>query len=392
MNRIITNQLKEKLHWPDTDSCKRRMLFINVLHLGWRTQANLIAPWTDRHAEIDAIHLNLERPFWLRLLGRPIGRRGLGLHLWRYFKLSSVWFRQILKRVAIEQTDLLHIMPHSFAGGLHWLKRTYPDLKTAILLDQTGILEVKTFGRSGLVHRIAIAAERRIFDQADVVGVCSQWAADSVVRDYGQSPHKIVVAPPSIEFPSAQAKHQPMNGRLCKIVFVGNDWRRKGGPELLSLHQKYWSKVAELHVISARAPVDNRAQNVIWHGAQPHQRVINELMPSMDFLVLMTREDTFGLVIEEAAAVGLPVVATKIAGIPEIVSDGLTGFLVPPNDWKHFQKAVERLISDTALRVNMGKAAREHIRRNFDPRQNYNKYLQALCDVCRARKIIETSA
>lgn len=67
----------------------------------------------------------------------------------------------------------------------------------------------------------------------------------------------------------------------------------------------------------------------------------------------------------EAMIFGLPVVATNRRGLPDIVVDGETGFLVPPKDAKSIAERLERLISDLDLRRTMGSAGRRRYEENF---------------------------
>ena len=67
----------------------------------------------------------------------------------------------------------------------------------------------------------------------------------------------------------------------------------------------------------------------------------------------------------QAAACGLPAVATPIGAIREAVSDGETGLLVPPRDPPALAAALERLMTDEAMRVRMGRAAHAHAQANF---------------------------
>src|SRR5204862_3519278 len=69
--------------------------------------------------------------------------------------------------------------------------------------------------------------------------------------------------------------------------------------------------------------------------------------------------ETFGMVVLEAMQCGKPVIASQIGGLPDVVADGETGFLVPPGDPIALRQAMTRLLSDSKLRARMGKAARE---------------------------------
>jgi glycosyltransferase involved in cell wall biosynthesis len=66
-----------------------------------------------------------------------------------------------------------------------------------------------------------------------------------------------------------------------------------------------------------------------------------------------------------AMGAGLPVVATRVAGIPEVVTDGVTGLLVPPADVPALGAALERLVSNPALRRTIGDAAAAFVRPRF---------------------------
>ncbi len=75
--------------------------------------------------------------------------------------------------------------------------------------------------------------------------------------------------------------------------------------------------------------------------------------------------DVFPTVILEAMACAKPVVSTRLAGIPESVIDGLTGWLVPPGDWEELGQALDKLIRDQGLRRRMGDAGRHRMETNF---------------------------
>jgi glycosyltransferase involved in cell wall biosynthesis len=82
--------------------------------------------------------------------------------------------------------------------------------------------------------------------------------------------------------------------------------------------------------------------------------------------VIPSLEEGFGIPAAEAMGCEAPVVATDAGGLPEVVADGVTGFIVPKGDATAIATAVDRLLSDPELRVRMGKAGRERAVARFD--------------------------
>jgi glycosyltransferase involved in cell wall biosynthesis len=77
----------------------------------------------------------------------------------------------------------------------------------------------------------------------------------------------------------------------------------------------------------------------------------------------------------ETMAMGKPVLATNLGGLPELVEDGVTGVLVRPKDPSHLREALERVLSDAVVRRRMGEAARERAVAEFDPALHYDRIL-----------------
>ena len=96
---------------------------------------------------------------------------------------------------------------------------------------------------------------------------------------------------------------------------------------------------------------------VIFTGAVPFEDLTG-LYAGAEFFVLPTVAEGSPLVILEALASGLPVVSTKVSGIPEIVEDKHNGFIVPPRDASALEESMRLLIEDYELRKKMSESAR----------------------------------
>jgi glycosyltransferase involved in cell wall biosynthesis len=94
-------------------------------------------------------------------------------------------------------------------------------------------------------------------------------------------------------------------------------------------------------------------------GFGPDDDGLLQLYQNADILAVPTLADCFSLAAIEAMACGLPVITTAVGGIPEIVMDGETGFLVAPGDPQQTLDAIRMLVADAALRRRLGQAGRE---------------------------------
>lgn len=99
-----------------------------------------------------------------------------------------------------------------------------------------------------------------------------------------------------------------------------------------------------------------------------------DLMVASDLFVLPSIAESFGLVLAEALYLGLPVVATRVGGIPEIVDDGVDGRLVPPGDPLALSDVMESFLNGTVHLPGQGPAAVKKVRMRFDFEQMLKKY------------------
>jgi len=116
--------------------------------------------------------------------------------------------------------------------------------------------------------------------------------------------------------------------------------------------------------------------SVVWLG----ERDARPLMEAFDVLVVTSDSEAGPLVVLEAMARGLPVVATSVGGISETVQPGVNGFVVPVRGVSEIAAALDLLISDPALRERMGHASRA-LARNFSVDRMVERTIDLYCDV-----------
>jgi glycosyltransferase involved in cell wall biosynthesis len=92
---------------------------------------------------------------------------------------------------------------------------------------------------------------------------------------------------------------------------------------------------------------------------------VPDLLHAMDIFVLPSHSEGLSLALLEAMAAGLPVIATAVGGLPEVVTDGDNGLLIPPRDAGALAGALERLLANLAFAQRLGANARAHVREHF---------------------------
>jgi glycosyltransferase involved in cell wall biosynthesis len=100
---------------------------------------------------------------------------------------------------------------------------------------------------------------------------------------------------------------------------------------------------------------------------------IGAVLSILDILVLPSLNEAVGMVLIEAQAQGIPIVATQVGGIPEIVRNNQTGILVPAGDSKELAKAISYLLADVQKRLQMSEAAKEWVRGRFEAKTMVEK-------------------
>lgn len=119
-----------------------------------------------------------------------------------------------------------------------------------------------------------------------------------------------------------------------------------------------------------RADIEREAERlgvasiIIWTGRRTD---VADIMHALDVFVLPSLEENFPLVVAEAMAAGLPVVATSVGGVPECIHPDETGVLVPPADDAALADALIALLRDPSLRRRLGEAAQQRVRQLFSP-------------------------
>jgi len=113
---------------------------------------------------------------------------------------------------------------------------------------------------------------------------------------------------------------------------------------------------------------------------------VPRFLQAADFLVLPSYSEGMPQAVLEAMNCGLPIVATRVGGVPEAVLDGETGLLVEPKNVEQLRDAIERMIVDQAFRLRAGQKGLARAREVFDPERNAHVLAEALWSLVEGRK------
>jgi glycosyltransferase involved in cell wall biosynthesis len=297
--------------------------------------------------------------------------------------------RRIIRK---HQPQILHLHFTGFLGVYPWLARLL-SVKKIFFTDHTSRPRGYVPRRAAFWKR-AIA---RIVNLPITKVICvSRYGQrclttlDLLPRERHELVYNAVDLSRVTENPGAAADFKKRYGiPEDRVVIVQVSWMipEKGIPELLETARVLIAKNPQVHFVlvgegafreqfmndAARFGI---AQHITWTGLvqDPFGEGVYE---AADIVCQLSEwEELFGWMIAEAMAYGKPIVATNVGGIPELVDDGVSGFLVPRGDSVAAAERLNELAVDAVLRRRLGEAGRKQVSEKFDLRRNVAQLLQ----------------
>jgi glycosyltransferase involved in cell wall biosynthesis len=340
--------------------------FVMEQHLGHRTyylnlRRRLVALPAQIQAAWAEVHYAPQGELWERVPGLPAYVRG-----------TLRGRAEVRRALGGAPADVLFFNTQvpALLGGALTRRRPYlvaTDL-TPAQYDRLGAQYSHRADRGGPLAAYKHAANRRALRGAAHLLPWSHWAARSLVADYGVAPERVSVLPPGVDLACWRPRPRSENGPP-RILFVGGDFARKGGDLLLDAYAALPAGAAELTLVT-RSPLAAPPGVLVRSDLRPNDPELVELFQRHDIFALPSAGEAFGIAAVEASACGLPVLATTVGGLPDIVADGESGFLVPPCDGGALAERLRLLVEDAGLRARMGRAARARAMSSFDAGRN----------------------
>lgn len=368
---------------PEKPDGRLRLLILTMKYTGLRSIGLEFEKFCAQRDDVDAVSVLFDPPVWLKVLHYPVPRCPVYdysaervLAAWRLY--TRRWFDRVLP---LTRFDAVHCTQQLMTLGV--LDRRRPGAWPVVCphIDATAWNVVDEWDDDRRWNRPMIEAERRIFAQSELIASTSEWVNESLGRRYGIGREKIVAAPPTSEILERPdlAPGAPIPQRKPRILFIGNNWERKGGQRLLEIHQKHFRDSAELHAVSRERPADTPPMpGVVWHGQVPRDRLLSEIVPNCDLFCMPSQRDTSCWPAVEAQGAGLPVVVPRMTGIPDLVEQGKTGFVVDTTKDQEYVDAIGALIADRERCREMGRAGQDLVRRCFTREVVFGRIVEAM--------------
>jgi glycosyltransferase involved in cell wall biosynthesis len=267
------------------------------------------------------------------------------------------------------------------------------NLKQPVLYasDATYKLIRQTYGIAPSAEWIAFREEheRIAIEKSTGLSYSSAWAAESAMRDYGAPQEKICVIPYGAnvdEIPDVSELRNRQFQSPLKLVFIGLDWHRKGGDIALEALQVLRTRGVDvqLTVIGCQPPGDEngrpaRVVPFLDKRRSRHRKRFREILLASHVLLFPTRGDCTPIALCEAAAYGIPVVASDVGGIGSILTER-TGRLMPTGSTpEDYATAVMDLVRDAQQYQEFVQSSRQR----FDEVLNWDKWAQSLLEFSR---------
>jgi glycosyltransferase involved in cell wall biosynthesis len=261
------------------------------------------------------------------------------------FQYSRCFTRALLAQARLSPDQPLALLSHfPLLPAVPWP----PAWRVDYYIDATTQQVFADYGSGECLapayRRQVLERERQAYSQAGAVICMAQWAADSVINDYGIDPAKVHVVPGGANLDEGQLAQlsaappppPPSASQPLRLGFLGKEWQRKGGPFLLELADALQQRgiptlIRAIGPAPAQLPAHPALQPLGFINKQAHTtRFVAELR-SWHFGTLFSDAEAFGISNRECLRLGVPVLAHAVGGIASTLPDSGCGQLFAPH-------------------------------------------------------------
>lgn len=305
----------------------------------------------ETEIEVSGAHLRVYRlPYWYKLSNSP---------------LSLGWFWRLRRIIRAENPDLLNI--HTPVPGLGDIASSVAGERPVVVNYHMGAMRKEKSYLNSVIWIYEHVLLKPMLYKARAIISSSDYVRDDFLADFK---YKVQTITPAVDtevfHPAPAAVDAP------RIIFVGSLNRsdqHKNLRALLAACQRLRAVIPDLHLTvvgdgDGRPMYEDIAASMdlgdaITFAGWLEHNALAEAYRAATVFVLPSTNDSFPLVITEAMASGLPVISTRVGGIPTLVDDDVDGLLVAPTDVGQLVGALHRVLTDKDLANRLGKAGRD---------------------------------
>jgi glycosyltransferase involved in cell wall biosynthesis len=291
----------------------------------------------------------------------PLRHVRRAINPWR----DAVGLLELVRLLRRERPDILHASS-SKAGVLGRLAAAAARVPIRIFTVHGWAFTA----HSGLAARLYRYADRLVRPLTTVTVCVAEHERETGLAARTCTEAQTIVIPNAIDARAFPRTHR--ESKLPRLVAVGRLKAPKDFATLVRAVADLPEQSCELLIVGDGPDRPRLEAEIERVGLDGRVRLAGEradvpdLLAGADVFVLSSASEGMPISVLEAMAAGLPVVASRVGGVPELVADGETGLLVPPGDSEALAQALRGLLADARLRHRLGDAGRVRVRERFD--------------------------
>jgi glycosyltransferase involved in cell wall biosynthesis len=237
--------------------------------------------------------------------------------------------------------------------------------------------------------RLAVSAigfvEKHSLKKIDVAIFSSEWATSFITKTFNVKRCFTVPFGANLQAVEPTQTSKSLATNKCNLLFVGTDWDRKGGNAVLEIHQRLVDEgiSSVLTIIGCAIPpgvvVPKAVREIQFlnRDNDKDEALYNKILSESNFLLLPSEADCSPIVICEAFAYGVPVLATRTGGIPTMIAQNVNGFLFGKGDINGYVEIIRSLLKDADRYEIMSG----NCRKEYHTRYNWNSWVTSLRNI-----------
>lgn len=263
-----------------------------------------------------------------------------------------------------KEIRIVHV--HGASDASFWRKRIFINIAKMFGKKVVFHCHGAEFKRFTSQHRNAVVNTLKKCDK--IIALSKSWKEwfEQITGQHNVVVIKNVISPPNIN---------KISNEKFTLLFLGRIGKRKGIYDIIDVLKEYKGAfndnleflyggdgdIEQVDNVIKKEKLDNIAKYQGWVDGENKQILLN----IADAYILPSYNEGLPISVLEAMSYSLPIISTRVGGIPEIVKDGINGFLINPGDKKAIYDSIVSLMNNKELRENMGKKSKEIVKEHL---------------------------